>query len=192
MEDDMVNANIVDNPKIVQLDEIMSHLTTRVTYSKGAIKAPVAQLLSIVSTEAFGRFENATIKTKVLGIVYGFIKGYSMQEGVAEEDAEVIKITLSAIQSETLPILQKCRYFILCLHRMQVGYLTTKDVEQRRILTDKLTEIFTADFSLKKAFIHHGLLLVISMFPNWNNHLRPLFHGAIMEYHHVNTKLSEV
>ena len=33
MEDDMVNANIANNPKIAQLDEIMQHLTTRVTYS---------------------------------------------------------------------------------------------------------------------------------------------------------------
>lgn len=192
MEDDMVNANLAQNPKIAQLDEIMQHLTSRVTYSKGAVKAPITQLLNIVNTEEFARFENAAIKTKVLGLVYGFIKGYSQHEGVAEEDAEVFKITLTAIQSETLPIVHKCRYYILCLHRMKMGYLATKDVQDRRMLTDKLIELFAADFSLKKAFIHFGLLLVIAMFPNWQNTLRPLFTGSIMEYHHVNTKLSEV
>lgn len=30
------------------------------------------------------------------------------------------------------------------------------------------------------------------MFPNWQNNLRPLFTGAIMEHYHVNRKLSEV
>ena len=73
-----------------------------------------------------------------------------------------------------------------------MGYLTTKDVQDRRLLTEKLIELFNEDFSLKKAFIHFSLLLVIAMFPHWQNNIRPIFHGAIMEYHHVNTKLSEV
>ena len=75
MEDDMVNADIANNPKIAQLDEIMQHLTTRVTYSQ--VKAPVTQILNIVNTPEWARFENNQIKTKVLGLVYGFIKPYS-------------------------------------------------------------------------------------------------------------------
>ena len=146
----------------------MSHLTTRVTYSKGLIKAPVAQLLSIVNMDAFTRFPNQQIRRKVFELIHGFIKGYSTSEGAQEEDGEVFMITLESCQSETLSIDMKCRMYSLCLHRMQLGYLKVETPEARHILGEKLNAIFTADISLKKAFVHFGLLLVIAMFPLWN------------------------
>ena len=48
-----------------------------------------------------------------------------------------------------------------------MGYLLANTPEDRRQLTDKLIAIFDEDFSLKKAFVHFGLLLVIAMFPGW-------------------------
>ena len=59
LESDLVGANIAQNPKIAQLDEIMTHLTSRVTYSKGGVKAPVIQLLNIVNMEEFSTFGNS-------------------------------------------------------------------------------------------------------------------------------------
>ena len=52
---------------------------------------------------------------------------------------------------------------------MMVGYLNTNEPNERRILSDKLAKLFEEDFTLKKSFIHFGLLFVIAMFPNWEN-----------------------
>lgn len=47
---------------------------------------------------------------------------------------------------------------------------------------EELNVIFAADFSLKKAFVHFSLLLVIGMFPNWQNNLRVLFEQGMANY----------
>ena len=74
LEEDLVGANLAQNPKIAQLDEIMTHLTSRVTYSKGGVKAPVTQLLAIINTEEFTTSANLQIKAKVFNLIHGFIK----------------------------------------------------------------------------------------------------------------------
>lgn len=91
-----------------------------------------------------------------------------------------------------MPIFEKCKMFVLFLHRVQVGYLDKNDPEDRRVLCERLSAIFTADITLKKVFVHFSLILIVAMFPNWRNNLKPLFTGAIMEHFHANHKLSEV
>ena len=69
------------------------------------------------------------IKAKVLGHIFGFLQVYSMSEGVQEEDQKVYMICLEAITSESLQMQCKCRLFVLCLHRMMLGYLNKKTPE---------------------------------------------------------------
>ena len=52
--------------------------------------------------------------------------------------------------------------------------------------------IFTADSALKKSFVHFSLLLVIAMFPNWQNNLRVLFQQAIANYFSPTGRLSQL
>lgn len=67
----------------------MSHLTTRVMYSKGDVKVPVPQLLDIVNSEVYSSFANAAIKTRVTNRIHGFIKGYFECSEAMVEDPEV-------------------------------------------------------------------------------------------------------
>ena len=145
----------------------MSHLISRVTNSRGAVKPPITQLLNIVNSPTYNESENRLQKTKILTHIFAFLHSYSMTEGVQDEDTQVWMICLEALKSETLPMHHKCRLFILFLHRIQLGYLNSKDPEAHRKLTEQLNVVFAADFTLKKAFVHFGLLLVIGMFPNW-------------------------
>ena len=192
LEADMVNVNIGTSPKVKQLDEIMQHLTTRVTFSKGAIKPPVSQLLNIINCETFNTFENQLVRTKVFTVIFGFIQAYSMTETVQEEDSQVFQITLEALKSDNLPMHHKCRLFVLCLHRMMQGYLNKKHPQGNHQLAEVLNVIFAADLTLKKAFVHFSLLLVIGMFPNWQNNLRVLFVQAMTAYFDQTGKQSQV
>ena len=113
-------------------------------------------------------------------------------EQAIDEDPDVFQITLTSLKSQALPILEKCRLFILFLHRVQVGYLDKNDPEPRRVLCERLSSLFERDISLKKAFVHFSLMLIISTFPNWRNNLLGLFDATMMEHFHANHKLSEV
>ena len=88
----------------------------------------------------------------------------------------------------------KCRLFVLCLHRMILGYLNKRAVatEGQRKLIEALGVIFAADSSLKKAFVHFGFLFVIGMFPHWPNNLRILFEEGMMNYFERSGNVTEV
>ena len=82
-----------------------------------------------------------------------------------------------------MPILEKCRLYILLLYRAKVGYLDTKQKEDREALVKKLSAIFEADFSFKQAFVHMSLLFNIANYPHWQNNLQPIFNGQILTYY---------
>ena len=58
----------------------MSHLTTRVLYSKGAVAVPVTALLAILSSPAYTDFTNVAIKTRVANRVHTFVKSFMTTE----------------------------------------------------------------------------------------------------------------
>jgi hypothetical protein len=92
----------------------------------------VPQLLEILNSEVFSSFANAAIRTIVSNRIHSFIKGYIELPDAMVEDCEMFKITLASLKSQTLPIFEKCKMFILFLHRLQVVYLDKNDPEGRR------------------------------------------------------------
>ena len=85
----------------------------------------------------------------------------------------------------------KCRLFILALHRIQRGYLNTKHPQSVRKLVEQLNIVFAADFTLKKAFVHFSLLLIIAMFPYWQNNLRVLFEQGMACYRNPDSRVTQ-
>ena len=64
LEQDLLNADM-ENSKIKQLEDIMSHLTHRVSNSKGGVKAPATKLLDILNDPRYTGFQNQTVKRHV-------------------------------------------------------------------------------------------------------------------------------
>ena len=73
LESDLENANM-ENPKIKQLEEIMSHLTHRVENTKGNVTAPAVKLLDILNQESYANFQNQTVKRHVTERIHQFLK----------------------------------------------------------------------------------------------------------------------
>ena len=92
---------------------------------------PVTELLKIFSSDAYTNFENETIKRHVTEKIHVFTKAAVAYDSFPkDQDQDLMKAILSAITSEKLPILEKCRLFILLTYRMQEGYLKmANDVE---------------------------------------------------------------
>ena len=191
LESDLLNADM-ENAKIKQLEEIMSHLAHRVKNSKGTVKAPAVQLLDILNQDKYATFQNQQVKRHVTERIHQFLKDSIENDFPKSEDIGLFKVALTGLKSQTLPILEKIRLYVLVLYRMQVGYLAGSQEDGMKELVEKLKELFEGDKTLKQAYIHFSLLFVIASYPGWPNNLLPIFNGQMLAYWKDDAKTTQL
>jgi hypothetical protein len=123
--------------------------------------------------------------------IFSFTKEALDKDYMLESDLIVFQTCLTLLKGK-LPILEKCRLYILLLFRFKYAYLSPKSQSDRETLTEKLKTVFTEDATLKQIFIHFSLLFSISQFHGWTNNLAPLFKGQILSYFKNDGKVNEI
>ena len=99
LEEDLLNADM-ENSKIKQLEDIMNHLTHRVSNSKGAVKAPATKILDIFNDPRYHGFQNQTVKRHVTERIHQFLK-LSIELSFPEsEDPELFRVALTGLKSK--------------------------------------------------------------------------------------------
>ena len=98
LESDLENANM-ENPKIKQLEEIMSHLTHRVENTKGNVTAPAVKLLDILNQESYANFQNQTVKRHVTERIHQFLKLSIELQFPKSEDIDLFRVALAGLKS---------------------------------------------------------------------------------------------
>ena len=108
-----------DNPKLKALEEIMEHLKTRVSNSKGEVKVPLPRLIDVFSSAAFNQFQNRQLRQRASARIFEFImKAYAhlpldLQSDSQNLFAPVIK-SLGTLHDEAP---EKSTLLVLLLHK---------------------------------------------------------------------------
>lgn len=113
-EKDLNNADIANptNPKLIQQNELMTHLKNRVENSRGSVTVPTPTLVAIFKSPEYAQCENQQLKRSTTELIFQFLS-FSLQ--FASDKIDAVHFTGEILQcmSSDLPILEKIRLFTM-------------------------------------------------------------------------------